>query len=76
VAFVVGGAVAGGRVQAEWPGLAPGRLFEDRDLAPTADRRAVAKGLLRDHLRLPPAAVEAAFPASGAVAPAGGLLRA
>ena len=46
VAFVLGGAVAGGRVQANWPGLARANLFEDRDLQPTADLRSVAKGLL------------------------------
>jgi uncharacterized protein (DUF1501 family) len=40
VAFVLGGAVAGGRVRADWPGLAPGKLFENRDLAPTIDVRA------------------------------------
>ncbi|UPG73942.1 DUF1501 domain-containing protein [Roseomonas gilardii subsp. gilardii] len=64
VAFVLGGAVAGGRVLADWPGLRDGQLFENRDLAPTRDLRAVAKGLLRDHLRLPPQAVAAAFPGS------------
>ena len=32
VRFVVGGAVAGGRVAGTWPGLGPGQLFEDRDL--------------------------------------------
>jgi uncharacterized protein (DUF1501 family) len=46
VAFVLGGSVKGGRVQADWPGLGPGNLFEDRDLAPTADLRSVAKGIL------------------------------
>lgn len=76
VAFLLGGAVAGGRVVADWPDLGPGRLFEDRDLQPTLDLRAIAKGLLRDHLRLPPAAVEQAFPDSAAVAAMGGLVRA
>jgi uncharacterized protein (DUF1501 family) len=76
VAFVLGGAVAGGRVRADWPGLGPGRLFEDRDLAPTLDHRGIAKGLLRDHLKLPPQAVEAAFPGSAGVAPLAGLVRA
>jgi uncharacterized protein (DUF1501 family) len=46
VAFVLGGDVAGGRVQANWPGLAQGNLFENRDLQPTADLRAVTKGLI------------------------------
>ena len=52
VAFVLGGAVAGGQVKATWPGLGSGQLFENRDLAPTADLRAVAKGILVAHLRL------------------------
>jgi len=76
VAFLLGGAVTGGRVIADWPGLAPGQLFERRDLAATRDLRAIAKALLRDHLRLPPGPVLAAFPESGAVAPEGGLIRA
>ncbi len=74
VAILVGGAVAGGRVAADWPGLGAGKLFENRDLQPTADLREVAKGLLRDHLGLPPRALEAAFPGSLAVQPRGGLL--
>ncbi|WP_237213841.1 DUF1501 domain-containing protein [Falsiroseomonas oryziterrae] len=76
VAILLGGAVAGGRVQADWPGLEPGKLFENRDLQPTADLRAVAKALLRHHLRLTDRAVAAAFPGSEAVAPMPRLLRA
>lgn len=74
-AFLAGGAVRGGRVLADWPGLRPERLFEGRDVQPTRDLRAIAKGLLRDHLQLPPAAIAAAFPGSGTVTPEGGLLR-
>ena len=44
VAFVLGGAVAGGRLKATWPGLGSGQLFENRDLAPTADLRAARRG--------------------------------
>jgi uncharacterized protein (DUF1501 family) len=50
VSFVAGGAVSGGKVVANWPGLGRGQLFEDRDLAPTADIRSVAKGILAAHL--------------------------
>nr|WP_282572099.1 DUF1501 domain-containing protein [Roseomonas acroporae] len=75
-AFLLGGAVAGGRVVADWPGLGEGRLHENRDLAPTMDLRAVTKALLAGHLGLPPAAVARAFPGSEGVAPLGGLLRA
>ncbi|MCZ8148614.1 MAG: DUF1800 family protein [Roseomonas sp.] len=69
-------ALAGGRVAADWPGLARDKLFEDRDLQPTTDLRAIAKALLRDHPRLPDRAVAQAFPGSDAVAPLRGLLRA
>lgn len=76
VAFLLGGAVAGGRVVVDWPGLAPGQLFENRDLQPTRDLRTIAKGLLRDHLRLPDAAVAQAFPDSRDAPPMAGLIRA
>jgi uncharacterized protein (DUF1501 family) len=75
VAFLLGGGVAGGRVMADWPGLSPDRLFENRDLRPTADLRSLAKGVLRDHLRLPDRAVAAAFPGGDGAAPMRGLLR-
>lgn len=76
VAFLVGGAVAGGRVRADWPGLSDGKLFENRDLQPSLDLRALAKGLLASHLGLDPASVLAAFPGSEAVGAAAGLVRA
>nr|WP_040486042.1 DUF1501 domain-containing protein [Lutibaculum baratangense] len=49
-AFLMGGAVKGGRVIADWPGLRTRDLYEERDLQPTTDLRAVLKGVLRDHL--------------------------
>ncbi len=76
VAFVLGGAVAGGRVQANWPGLSSGNLFENRDLQPTADLRAVTKGLLRQHFGLDNAALARVFPESERAAALGGMLRA
>ena len=76
VAFVLGGAVAGGRVRADWPGLSDGRLLDGRDLQPSMDLRSLAKGLLAAHLGLAPASVLAAFPGSEQVAPASGLVRA
>ena len=74
-AFVAGGAVAGGRVLADWPGLGAGRLFEARDLQPTTDVRALAKGLLGAHLGLSAGVVARAFPGSDGVAGVRGLLR-
>ncbi|MBV8614771.1 MAG: DUF1501 domain-containing protein [Acetobacteraceae bacterium] len=76
VALLLGGAVAGGVVRADWPGLGPGRLFEGRDLAPTTDLRAVAKGVLARHLGVPSHALASVFPDSAAVAPMSGLIRA
>ncbi|MEJ0046199.1 MAG: DUF1501 domain-containing protein [Rhodospirillales bacterium] len=75
VAFLLGGAVAGGRVRANWPGLGRGRLFEDRDLMPTTDVRAIAKGVLASHLGLGPAGLESAFPGSGDAQALNGLIR-
>ncbi len=76
-AFLAGGAIDGGRVLADWPGLAQGALYENRDLRPTTDLRAIIKGVLADHLRVPNAALERdVFPDSAAVRPMRGLLRA
>jgi uncharacterized protein (DUF1501 family) len=75
VAFLAGGALKGGRVIADWPGLKPAQLQDGRDLKPTTDLRAVVKGLLHEHLRVDEAALSAkVFPGSGAVKPMGGLL--
>jgi uncharacterized protein (DUF1501 family) len=57
-AFVLGGAVQGGRVIADWPGLARGARFEGRDLAITTDLRAVLRGVLSDHLQVSRAALD------------------
>ncbi len=65
VALLVGGALKGGRVVADWPGLKEPDLHEKRDLKATIDLRAVLKGLLRDHLRVDDRALAAdVFPDS------------
>lgn len=70
VAFVLGGAVKGGSVKGDWPGLADEQLWEGRDLRPTVDLRAVQKGILRDHLGLDASALSTkVFPSSSQVAP-------
>jgi uncharacterized protein (DUF1501 family) len=75
VALLAGGALKGGRVVADWPGLKDADLYENRDLKPTTDLRAVLKGLLRDHLRVDEAALAVrVFPESAAVTPTAGLL--
>ena len=75
VAFVLGGTVRGGRVLADWPGLGAGKLLDGRDLEPTIDLRAIAKGLLADHFGLSRSAQLAAFPASEHAEPTRGLLQ-
>jgi uncharacterized protein (DUF1501 family) len=75
VAWVVGGALKGGRVIADWPGLKETDLYERRDLKATIDLRAVLKGVLRDHLRVDERALAATvFPGSDSVPPMAGLL--
>jgi len=75
VALLAGGAIKGGRVIADWPGLKEGDLFEKRDLKATTDLRGVLKGVLKDHLRIEDKALASAiFPDSGAAAPMAGLL--
>ena len=49
-ALLLGGAVNGGRVISDWPGLKNSDLYEGRDLAPTTDLRSVFKSVLRDHM--------------------------
>lgn len=46
VMFVLGGAVNGGRVVGQWPGLAHEQLYEGRDLAVTTDFRDVLSQLI------------------------------
>jgi uncharacterized protein (DUF1501 family) len=75
VALLVGGALKGGRVIADWPGLKDTDLFENRDLKPTTDLRAVLKGLLQDHLRADERMLSAeVLPGSVKVRPMAGLI--
>lgn len=75
-AFLVGGAVQGGRVVADWPGLSARALYEGRDLQPTLDLRAVLKGVLQEHLLVPYDAVESSvFPDSHSAKAVRGLIR-
>jgi uncharacterized protein (DUF1501 family) len=75
VAFLAGGAVKGGRVITDWPGLADGQLHEGRDLRPITDLRAVLKGLLAEQFGLSATVLaETVFPDSGSVKPMNGLV--
>ncbi|MDO9436759.1 DUF1501 domain-containing protein [Hydrogenophaga sp.] len=62
VAFLAGGAVAGGRVLADWPGLAPQALLDGRDLRPTRDIRTLLAPLLQRHLGVGGAQLASALP--------------
>jgi uncharacterized protein (DUF1501 family) len=73
--FLAGGAVRGGRVIADWPGLRQNQLRDGRDLAPTTDMRAVVKGVAVDLLGASPAVLgRDVFPGSDAVKPMKGLI--
>jgi uncharacterized protein (DUF1501 family) len=75
VMLLAGGALKGGRVIADWPGLRPANLLEDRDLKPTTDVRGVLKGLLKEHLRVDDHALAAeVFPGSATIKPMAGLV--
>ncbi len=77
VALLAGGAVAGGRVVADWPGLKVSELYQGRDLAPTTDLRAVVKGVLADHLGLSvDVLARRVYPDTIGVAPMKGLIAA
>ncbi len=56
-AMLLGGAVAGGKVIADWPGLSNAALYEGRDLNPTTDLDALIAGALAQHYGLEAARV-------------------
>jgi uncharacterized protein (DUF1501 family) len=74
-AFVLGGAVQGGRVLADWPGLAPKDRADGRDLRITADIRSALRPLLHEHLGVPRALLDAAVLPGSAALPRIDLLR-
>ncbi len=77
VAMLMGGAVRGGRVIADWPGLAPASLYEARDLRPTVALDALIAGAAAESLALDPARVgQALFKQATRERPLTGLIRA
>ena len=71
VIWVAGGAVNGGRVYGEWPGLAAGQLYQRRDLEVTTDFRAALAAILGPHMGLADRQLDLVFP--GAPPAAAGL---
>ena len=75
-ALLLGGAVNGGKVLADWPGLGKAELYAGRDLQPTADLRSLFKGVLEQHLSIDPDLVEkTVFPDSRTARPLENLIR-
>lgn len=63
VAMLLGGAVQGGRVLGDWPGLAANALYEGRDLRPTTSLPAVISAAAGECFGVEPARVaKALFP--------------
>ncbi|SMC24382.1 Uncharacterized conserved protein, DUF1501 family [Andreprevotia lacus DSM 23236] len=75
VMWLLGGAVAGGKVYGDWRGLDNAALYEQRDVPVTTDFRAVLAQVAERHLRLPDAQLAQIFPGLTTTAPRG-LIRA
>jgi len=76
VAWLLGGAVQGGRVVADWPGLSDAALYEGRDLRPTAGLDAVIGSAAAAHFGVDPArAMPALFPGQKTARMLDGLVR-
>lgn len=77
LAWLAGGAVKGGRILADWPGLGAGQLHEDRDLKPTTALDALIAGAAAETFRLDPERLaRALFPLAPPVRPLTGLVAA
>jgi uncharacterized protein (DUF1501 family) len=75
-AMLFGGAVKGGRVLADWPGLGQSNLYEQRDLKPTIGLDAVIAGVAAESFGIEPdRAGKALFPTSDLGRPAEGFIR-
>jgi uncharacterized protein (DUF1501 family) len=76
VAWLLGGAVKGGRVVADWPGLSNAALYESRDLKPTMGLDAVIGSAAAAHFGIDPArAMPALFPGQKSARAMDGLVR-
>ena len=60
--FVLGGAVNGGKVYGDWPGLKPDQLFKNRDLNPTTNSFAWFANILANHWQFSPQELAQVFP--------------
>ena len=55
---MAGGALRGGKVMGDWPGLAESQLYDRRDVMPTRDVRALLGWLLHSQFGLPTSTIE------------------
>lgn len=75
MAMLLGGTVAGGRILADWPGLAQAQLYEGRDLKPTMSLDALLSGAVAAHFGLDPVGAAAQLFPGSSLRPAEGLVR-
>jgi uncharacterized protein (DUF1501 family) len=76
-AFLVGGAVRGGQVIADWPGLSPRSRLVTRDRFPTLGLSSGFKGILDEHMHVDANTLaKRVFPDSSGARPLQGLIRA
>jgi len=76
-AMLIGGAVKGGRVLADWPGLGQAALYQDRDLKPTTGLDQLIAGAVAEHFGTDPArTIATLFPDSKGRRPISDLIRA
>ncbi len=74
-AFLMGGALKGGRIVHQWPGLNEADLYEGRDVRPTIDVRAIVKGILHEHYGVSASALaNSIYPGSAEIQPLRGLI--
>ncbi len=74
--MLIGGAVKGGRIIADWPGLSQSALYENRDLKPTMALDALIAGAAGESLSLDPQLVmRAVFKDGLGAKPITGLIR-
>jgi len=62
VMLITGGAINGGQVYGQWPGLAEADLYQGRDLAITTDFRDPICAVLKTHMRLSDPQIAKVFP--------------
>ena len=62
VAWLMGGAVKGGKVYSRWPGLNPNQLWQNRDLAVTTDFRSIIGATVAGHFDASDASIRAVIP--------------